>query len=925
MYFDGINLAEGSVVSNLAVASGATFPAGQEGELFYINSNAQGNSVGLYLYNGTSWTNFAGDSALSAVEAVPFIVKTASGATPNAQALGSLAAGFVKNSGVAGTLSTTSSIDLSGSDVSGILAASHLPALSGDVSSSAGSSAVALANTGVTAGTYNKVTVDSKGRVTSAVAATTLATLGITDGASIGGSSAQNFAANNLTLTGDLLPAVDGTQNIGSASLRWSTIFVNEAKLSVNTLYIGDTAILGTQADTIRIKADPGQSIWMSTVGVGSTLITSENQVQISSSGINADVIINATGAGSDVRLGSASSVVFTAPTVVTTGDSTVSGTLTVAGNTTLNGNLTVNGTQTVVNTTTVTAKDNIITVNAGEVGSGVTAGKAGIQVDRGDLADYQIVFDETDDMFKVGQIGQLETIASQTYVGANFAPLSHVSAGGTAHAAATGSVAGFMSPADKSKLDGISSGANAYVHPTSGVVAGTYPKVTVDTNGHVTAGASLVAADIPSLDWAKITSGKPTTLTGYGITDAVAANAAITAGTGTKVTVDAKGLVTGYTTLSASDIPALDYSKITTGKPTTIAGFGITDAYTKTETDSRIQAVVGAAPAALDTLVELAAQLASDESAVSALTTTVSGKLDSSEVTATATANKVLRLNASAQLPASITGNAATATNVAWSGVTATPTTVSGYGITNAYTKTEVDSAISTAVSTATGGNVASASTAAKLTTARSISMTGDVTWSIASFDGSANVTAAGTLANSGVTAGTYPKVTVNAKGLVTGGAALVAGDIPSLDWTKITSGKPTTAAGYGIGDVYTKTEIDSSLSGKVSTTALGVANGVATLGSDGKVPAIQLPSYVDDVVEYAAIGNFPATGATGIIYVATGTNKVYRWTGTVYVEISAAPGTTDAVTEGTTNLYYTDARAQAAIANVTIDGGSF
>ena len=94
-----------------------------------------------------------------------------------------------------------------------------------------------------------------------------------------------------------------------------------------------------------------------------------------------------------------------------------------------------------------------------------------------------------------------------------------------------------------------------------SGVTAGTYPKVTVDAKGRVTSGSSLAASDIPSLDWSKITSGKPTTLGGYGITDAVTANAAITAGTFKSVTVDAKGLVTAGS------------------NPTTLSGYGITDA----------------------------------------------------------------------------------------------------------------------------------------------------------------------------------------------------------------------------------------------------------------------------------------------------------------------------------------------------------
>jgi len=97
------------------------------------------------------------------------------------------------------------------------------------------------------------------------------------------------------------------------------------------------------------------------------------------------------------------------------------------------------------------------------------------------------------------------------------------------------------------------------------------------------------------------------------------------------------------------------------------------------------------------------------------------------------------------------------------------------------------------------------------------------------------------------------------------------------------------------------------------------GVANGYASLDATTKVPAAQLPSYVDDVVEYANLAAFPPTGAAGIIYVALNTNKIYRWSGTVYVEISPSPGSTDAVPEGSVNLYYTDARVAA---NPTVAG---
>lgn len=87
-------------------------------------------------------------------------------------------------------------------------------------------------------------------------------------------------------------------------------------------------------------------------------------------------------------------------------------------------------------------------------------------------------------------------------------------------------------------------------------------------------------------------------------------------------------------------------------------------------------------------------------------------------------------------------------------------------------------------------------AGSAVKLKTPRTISLTGDGTGQ-AQFDGSANAGIALTLANSGVTAGTYGKVKVNAKGLVTEGQALVAADIPALDASKITTGtlsRPTT-----------------------------------------------------------------------------------------------------------------------------------
>lgn len=86
------------------------------------------------------------------------------------------------------------------------------------------------------------------------------------------------------------------------------------------------------------------------------------------------------------------------------------------------------------------------------------------------------------------------------------------------------------------------------------------------------------------------------------------------------------------------------------------------------------------------------------------------------------------------------------------------------------------------------------------------------------------------------------------------------------------------------------TKQEVSA---GKLDYTAenaanKGKANGYASLGGDGKVPADQLPSYVDDVLEFASKTNFPSTGEKGKIYVDLSTENIFRWSGSAYVEIS-------------------------------------
>jgi len=138
---------------------------------------------------------------------------------------------------------------------------------------------------------------------------------------------------------------------------------------------------------------------------------------------------------------------------------------------------------------------------------------------------------------------------------------------------------------------------------------------------------------------------------------------------------------------------------------------------------------------------------------------------------------------------------------------------------------------------------------------------------------------------------------------GLSLSGTVTTSGNLTLGGTLSLTSGNVTTALGY---TPYNATNPSNYISGITSgnvTTALGytpenaankgVANGYASLDGGGLVPSTQLPSYVDDVLEFADLAAFPASGATGKIYVALDTNKIYRWSGATYIEVSPTVGT--------------------------------
>ena len=94
------------------------------------------------------------------------------------------------------------------------------------------------------------------------------------------------------------------------------------------------------------------------------------------------------------------------------------------------------------------------------------------------------------------------------------------------------------------------------------------------------------------------------------------------------------------------------------------------------------------------------------------------------------------------------------------------------------------------------------------------------------------------------------------------------------------------------GLANFATRQDLET----KMDSAMAGQANGVASLDSTGRVPSAQLPSYVDDVVEYPSVSQFPVHGETGKIYISTSNNHQYRWTGTQYVDMTSGDLSTKA-----------------------------
>ena len=218
-----------------------------------------------------------------------------------------------------------------------------------------------------------------------------------------------DFASHIVTIDANSVEVVDLTDNVQRFGVDADTFLSLTQDTNTVDLRANNVSVLNATDTTQRFGASGDTNLTLNTSADTFTLSAGAN-TQISGGltsltmGVAGDttIALDQTADQVTITAGGESQIL-----VETTGVS-------VYEDLTVTGNLYVDGTTWVVHNQEVTTSDNLIVINYGEVGPGVTAGFAGLEVDRGTLTDYRFIFDENTDTFRIGEIGALQAVATR-------------------------------------------------------------------------------------------------------------------------------------------------------------------------------------------------------------------------------------------------------------------------------------------------------------------------------------------------------------------------------------------------------------------------------------------------------------------------------------------------------------------------------
>ena len=419
--------------------------------------------------------------------------------------------------------------------------------------------------TSTAVGTFNQVTVDGKGHVTSGSVVTNIADLGITN------------VYDKTTINSLLADKVSSVIGKGLST----NDFTNEYKIKLDNsiAYVHPTSTVSPGVYT-KVTVDSNGHI---VSAENPTSLSGYNISDAMSTSHSANAITGLGSSGSSTQVARADHTHASDSTKVNKTDSIFIGSTSVPLNA-LSGDVDELVVDIDGNASTATKLKTAVTINDIDFDGStniviVDATKQPLDADLTHISS-----------FTTGSYGVLKRLADDTWeLDNSIESISSISGSGAIEVSdntnkvisikpASSLTAGSMSIADKNKLDTIATNANNYVHPDSPVIAGEYSLVTVDETGHI------------------ISATKPTTLTGLGITgiytaedvDLILADyqSKLLSGSNVK-TINGQSILGSGNLVVTTDVSTIPFSSLI-NTPTTLSGYGITDAYTKTEVDTR-------------------------------------------------------------------------------------------------------------------------------------------------------------------------------------------------------------------------------------------------------------------------------------------------------------------------------------------------